>query len=239
MKIFPAIDLKDGKCVRLTKGIFKSAKIYNKNPINQAEIFSNIGFRYLHIVDLDGALTGDLVNIAVIKQIINKFEIKVEVGGGIRNEESVKKLINIGVDKVILGTAAIKDKNFLKKMCSIFPNKIALALDVRDEQLALSGWKEQTKINVITFLNSIKDFGLSRLIYTDINKDGTGKGPNLIDSYKIAKNYKIPLVVSGGISSINDVKKIIYEKQKNIEGVIIGKAIYEKNINLNELIGLC
>ena len=234
MIILPAIDLKKGRCVRLTKGDFKSEKIYNEDPINQAEIFYEAGLNNLHIVDLDGALEGNLINLDIIKKIINKFNIKVEVGGGIRNDESISKLIDLGADKIILGTAAIKDKKFLESSCKKYPEKIALALDVRKNNIAASGWKEQTNINVIDYLNLIKEFGVSRIIYTDIEKDGTNSGPNYNDSYEIADNFEIPLVVSGGISSIKDVNKIISENHK-IEGIIIGKAIYEKRISLEDL----
>jgi len=208
MKIFPAIDLKNGKCVRLTKGKFESEKIYNENPIDQAEIFNNAGFNHLHIIDLDGALKGNLINLDIIKEIIKKFNFKVEVGGGIRNEQNISKLVDAGADKIILGTAAIKDKNFLELCCKKYPTNIALALDVRNNDIATSGWKEQTKINVIDYLNSVKDFGISRLIYTDIEKDGTNTGPNLKDSYAVAEKFNIPLIISGGVSSINDIKKL-------------------------------
>jgi len=234
MKIFPAIDLKNGKCVRLTKGDFKSEKIYNENPIDQAEIFSIAGFKYLHVIDLDGALEGNFVNLHIIEEIVKKFNFKVEIGGGIRNEKSVSKLADIGADKIILGTAAIKDKNFLEICCKKYPENIALSLDVRKNNIATSGWKEQTKINVIDFLNSVKDYGISRLIYTDIDKDGTNTGPNLKDSYTIANRFNIPVVISGGIGSMNDVNKIISENKK-IEGIIVGKAIYENRIKLEQL----
>ena len=234
MKIFPAIDLKNGKCVRLTKGDFKSEKIYNTDPINQAEIFSNAGFKYLHIIDLDGALEGNLVNIEVIKKIVKKFDFKVEVGGGIRSKDSVAKLLDIGSDKIILGTAAIKDKSFLETCCKIFPENIALSLDVRKNNIATSGWKDQTKLNIFDFLNIVKDYGISRLIYTDIDKDGTNLGPNFKDSYKIAETYNIPVIISGGISSMNDINKII-DDNKKIEGIIVGKAIYENKLSLVEL----
>ena len=179
-------------------------------------------------------MEGNLINLDIIKKIINKFNIKVEVGGGIRNDESISKLIDIGADKIILGTAAIKDKNFLESSCKKYPKKIALALDVRKNNIAASGWKEQTNINAVDYLNLIKEFGVSRIIYTDIEKDGTNSGPNYNDSYEIADNFEIPLVISGGISSIKDVNKIIKENQK-IEGIIIGKAIYEKRISLEDL----
>lgn len=232
MKVFPAIDIKNGKCVRLTKGVFDSEKIYNENPINQAEIFKNAGFKNLHIIDLDGALEGQLVNLDIIKNIIDKYSFNLEVGGGVRNESSVSKLIDIGVNKVILGTAAVKNKNFLKLCCKKFPDQIALALDVRKKYIAISGWKDQTELNALDFLQSVKNFGISRIIYTDIDRDGTHLGPNLEDSYLVANKINIPLVISGGVGSIQDVYKI---SSKNIEGVIVGKAIYENKINLEEL----
>ena len=234
MKILPAIDLKNGKCVRLTKGDFSSEKIYNENPINQAEIFFKAGFKFLHMIDLDGALEGNLVNIKIVEEIIKKFNMKVELGGGIRNEKNVSKLIDVGADKIILGTAAIKDRKFLELCCKKYPKNIALALDVRNNKIATSGWKNQTSINVIDYLNSVKDFSISRIIYTDIEKDGTNTGPNLKDSYTIAEKFNIPLVISGGVSSVGDVNKIINDNKK-IEGVIVGKAIYENKINLEEL----
>jgi phosphoribosylformimino-5-aminoimidazole carboxamide ribotide isomerase len=234
MKILPAIDLKNGKCVRLTKGDFKSEKIYNENPINQAEIFSGAGFEYLHIIDLDGALEGNLVNLKIIEEIVKKYNFKVEIGGGIRSEESVTKLLDIGSDKIILGTAAIKDKHFLENCCKKHPRRIALSLDARINNIATSGWKHQTNINIFDFLNSVEDYGISRIIYTDIEKDGTNTGPNFENSYKIADRFNIPLIISGGISSMDDINKIISDNKK-IEGIIVGKAIYENRIKLEEL----
>ena len=234
MKIVPAIDLKNGKCVRLTKGDFKSEKIYNENPIDQAEIFSNESFKYLHIVDLDGALNGSLVNLEIIKKIVKKFNFKVEVGGGIRSEDSIAKLLDIGCDKIILGTAAIEDKSFLESCCKKYLGNIALALDVRKNNIATSGWMDQTNINIFEFLNRVKDYGISRLIYTDIDKDGTNEGPNFEDSYRIADRFNIPVIISGGISSMSDINKIISDNKK-IEGIIVGKAIYENRIKIEEL----
>ena len=234
MKILPAIDLKNGKCVRLTKGDFKSEKIYNENPINQAEIFSGAGFEYLHIIDLDGALEGNLVNLKIIEEIVKKYNFKVEIGGGIRSEESVTKLLDIGSDKIILGTAAIKDKHFLENCCKKHPRRIALSLDARTNNIATSGWKHQANINIFDFLNTVEDYGISRIIYTDIEKDGTNTGPNFENSYKIAESFNIPVIISGGISCMNDVNKIINDNKK-IEGIIVGKAIYENRIKLKML----
>jgi len=234
MKIFPAIDIKNGKCVRLTKGDFKSEKIYNINPVDQAEIFSNAGFKYLHIIDLDGALEGSLINIEIIKEIVKKFNFKIEMGGGIRSKDSVARLLDIGIEKIILGTAAIKDISFLETCCKNFPKNIALSLDARKNKIATSGWREQTQINIFDFLITVKDYGISRLIYTDIDRDGTNTGPNLEDSYEIAERFNLPVIISGGISSMNDINKIINDNKK-IEGIIVGKAIYENRIKLEEL----
>jgi phosphoribosylformimino-5-aminoimidazole carboxamide ribotide isomerase len=234
MKIFPAIDLKNGKCVRLTKGDFKSEKIYNIDPINQAETFSNMGFKYLHIIDLDGALKGSLINLKIIEEIVKKFNFNIQVGGGIRTEDNIAKLLDIGADKIILGTAAIEDKSFLETSCKKHPGSIALSIDARKNNLATSGWKNQTNINIFDFLNTVEDYGISRLIYTDIDKDGTNTGPNFEDSYKIANKFNMPVIISGGVSSMNDINKIISENKK-IEGIIVGKAIYENRIKLEEL----
>jgi phosphoribosylformimino-5-aminoimidazole carboxamide ribotide isomerase len=235
MKIFPAIDIKDGKCVRLTKGDFNQVKIYNTDPMDQIEEFVIHGFKNIHIIDLDGALAGKLINFKIIKKIILKYKINLQIGGGIRNLESIKQLADIGVEKIILGTAAINDKSFLKNACNQFSNKIALAIDVRDKKIALSGWIKQTKIDALEFIKIVENYGVSRLIYTDINRDGTNLGANIQESLLVAKNTKIPIIISGGVSSINDVKDIISHKEKNIEGIIVGKAIYEKKINLKEL----
>jgi len=235
MKIFPAIDIKGGKCVRLTKGDFSQLTIYNDKPIKQIEEFIAYGFKNIHIIDLDGALSGEPVNFAIIKEIILKHKINLQVGGGIRNMKNIQQLIEIGVEKVILGTAAISDTSFLENACNKFSNKIALAIDVRNKKVALSGWKDQTEIDALDFIKMVENFGITRLIYTDINRDGTNLGANILESLSVAKKIKIPLVVSGGISSINDVKNIINYKEKNIEGIIIGKAIYEKKIDLKEL----
>jgi len=234
MKIFPAIDIKDKKCVRLIKGDFGNKTEYEISPINQAEKYKNHGFKNLHIVDLDGALTGETVNIDIIGEIVSKFDLNIEIGGGIRNFESVQKYIDLGVEKVILGSAAIKDKNFLKEVCQKFPNKIALGLDAKDGYLSVSGWKENLNQITLDFLKEVNDYGVSRLIYTDINRDGMKTGPNFEETLKVAEISNCPVIISGGVSSIDDVKKA-KELNKNIEGVIVGKAIYDGDITLEEL----
>jgi len=233
MKIFPAIDIKDKKCVRLVKGDFENKTEYKISPVEQADKYKDHGFKNLHIVDLDGALTGDTVNLNIIQEIVKKFDFKVEIGGGIRNFESIQKYNDAGVEKVILGSAAIKDKNFLKEACQKFPNKIALGLDAKDGYLSVSGWRENSNKLTLDFLKEINDFGSSRLIYTDINRDGTKQSPNFEETAKVADISNCPVVISGGVSSIEDIKKA--KSLKNIEGIIVGKAIYDGDIKLEEL----
>jgi len=234
MKIFPAIDIKDKKCVRLVKGDFDNKTEYEISPIEQAEKYKDHGFKNLHIVDLDGALTGETVNLGIIKDIVSKFNLNVEVGGGIRNFDSIQKYIESGAEKVILGSAAIKDKNFLKEACEKFPNKIALGLDAKDGYLSVSGWKESSNQLTLDYLKEVNDYGVSRLIYTDINRDGMKQSPNFDESLKVADISNCPVIISGGVSSTDDIKKA--KSLKNVEGIIVGKAIYDGDIKLDELI---
>ena len=235
MKIFPAIDIKDRKCVRLVKGDFDNKTEYEISPVDQARKYKDHGFKNLHIVDLDGALTGKTVNIDIIEEIIGKFDLKIEIGGGVRNFESIKKYTDAGVEKVILGSAAIKDKNFLKEACKKFPGNIALGLDVKDGFLSVSGWKENSNLKTLEFLDEVNDYGVSRLIYTDINRDGMKLSPNFDETENIANNSNCPIIISGGVSSIDDIKKAKELRNKNIEGIIVGKAIYDGDIKLDEL----
>ena len=235
MKIFPAIDIQDKKCVRLVKGDFDNKTEYKMSPVEQAGKYKDHGFKNLHIVDLDGALTGETVNLDIIQEIVTKFDLKIEIGGGVRNFESIKKYNNVGVEKVILGSAAIKDKNFLKEACEKFPNKIALGLDAKDGYLSVSGWKESSNQLTLDYLKEVNDYGASRLIYTDINRDGMKQSPNFEETAKVADTSNCPVIISGGVSSIHDIKKAKKLNNKNIEGIIVGKAIYDGDINLDEL----
>ena len=236
MKIFPAIDIKDKKCVRLVKGEFDNKTEYEMSPIDQAEKYNDHGFINLHIVDLDGALTGVTVNLDIIQEIVKKFNLKIEVGGGVRNIDNIQKYIDSGVEKVILGSAAIKDKSFLKEACERFPNQIALGLDAKDGYLSVSGWQENSNKLTLDYLKEVNDFGASRLIYTDINQDGMKQGPNFEETSKVADISNCPVIISGGVSSIDDIKKAKKLNNNNIEGIIVGKAIYDGDINLDELI---
>jgi phosphoribosylformimino-5-aminoimidazole carboxamide ribotide isomerase len=235
MKIFPAIDIKDKKCVRLLKGNFVNQTTYEQSPFDQASRYKDAGLLNLHMVDLDGALTGELINLEIIENIVKKLNISMEIGGGIRSMDKIQAYIDIGVDKVILGSAAIKDPNFLRKACEKFKNKIALGLDAKKGKLLVSGWKETTNQTAEDYLRNVNEYCFSRVIYTDIDRDGTKTGPNLEETINIAKISSSPVVVSGGIASIEDIKKIKTLNEFNIEGVIVGKAIYDGDIDLNEL----
>ncbi len=234
MKIFPAIDIKDKKCVRLVKGDFDNKTEYEISPIEQAGEYKDYGFKNLHIVDLDGALTGETVNLDIIKNIVSKFDLKVEIGGGIRSLDSIQKYIDFGVEKVILGSAAIRDQNFLKEACKKFPDKIALGLDAKDGYLSVSGWKEKSNQMTLDYLKKVNDYGVSRLIFTDINRDGMKQSPNFDETIKVADMSNCPVIISGGVSSLDDIKQA--KNLKNVEGIIVGKAIYDGDIKLKELV---
>ena len=234
MKIFPAIDIKDKKCVRLIKGDFNNKTEYKISPLDQASKYKDHGFQNLHIVDLDGALTGKTINLDIIQEIVRKYNLKIEIGGGVRSLDSIKQYIDAGVEKVILGSGAIKNKEFLKEACENFKTQIALGLDAKDGNLSVSGWKENLNVKTIDFLKEVNSYGASRIIYTDINRDGMKTGPNFDETLKIAELSNCPVVISGGVSSINDIKKA-KELNNKIEGIIVGKAIYDGDIKLNEL----
>ena len=234
MIIYPAIDLQDGKCVRLAKGNFDEKKIYSRSPLEQAKVFQEIGFKYLHIVDLDRTISKDKSNLETIKNIIDNTTLNIQVGGGLRTEDTIEEVIDLGIDNAVLGTAAVNNPDLLITMSQKYKNKISVGLDVREKMIALQGWKDQTQISCFDFLNTIKNLPLRSIIFTDINKDGMKQGINIDDTLKMAESSKISVIASGGVSNIEDIKMI---KSKNkIGGVIVGKAIYDGLINLNDLV---
>ena len=235
MIIFPAIDIKDGVCVRLIKGDYRQITSYENTPIDQATKYFQNGFNNIHIVDIDGALRGRAVNSFIINEIVKKIKSKIQIGGGIRTIDDISRWVEMGVDKVVMGTAAVENLELLETACNKFKNKIAVALDAKDGLIALSGWTKRTNISAIDFIKKIQNFGVSRIIYTDINRDGTKQGPNIEDTVELSSKAKIPLVISGGVSSLEDIKKIKSLSNSNIEGVIIGKAIYDGDIKINDL----
>jgi len=235
MIIFPAIDIKDGVCVRLIKGDYRQITSYENTPIDQAKKYFQNGFNNIHIVDIDGALRGRAVNSFIINEIVKKIKSKIQIGGGIRTIDDISRWVEMGIDKVVMGTAAVENIELLETACNKFKNKIAVSLDVKDGLIALSGWKKQTNISAIDFIKKIQNFGVSRIIYTDINRDGTKQGPNIKDTVELSSKATIPLVISGGVSSLEDIKKIKSLSNSNIEGVIVGKSIYDGDIKINDL----
>ena len=235
MLIIPAIDLYNGSAVRLSKGDYNQMKIYSNDPPLFVEKFSVAGAKYLHVVDLEGAKEGTNANFDIIKAIIAKSNIKVEVGGGIRNDAIVKKYIDIGVDRVILGTAAVKDPLFLQRSVEKYGDKIAVGVDIKDGYVAVKGWIEVTDLECDDFCSRLEEIGVKTVICTDISKDGMMNGTN-IELYKeMNKKFNLDIVASGGISSIDDIKKL---KEMNIYGAILGKALYENAIDLSEAVSV-
>jgi len=236
MIVYPAIDLQDGKCVRLTKGDFDQQTVYEKSPLEQAKLFEDKGFKFLHIVDLDRTIDKEKSNLQTIKEIVQNTNLRVQVGGGLRTKDTIKEVIDLGVENAVLGTAAVNEPDLLIEVSEKYKNKISVGLDVRNQMIALKGWKDQTQILCFEFLRQIKNLPLKSIIFTDINKDGMKEGINLEDTLKMAESSNIPVIASGGVSSIKDIQTI--KNQKKIYGVVVGKAIYDGHIKLNELVNL-
>ena len=234
MIIYPAIDLKNQKCVRLYKGDFSKEEIFNHSPLDQAQQFEELGFGNLHIVDLDRTLDSNSSNLISIKEIVKNTKLKVQVGGGLRTLENIKEVLNLGVENIIMGTAAVENISLLKEVASKYPNQISVGVDVRKGFLALKGWTDQTQLSASEFIEQIKECKIKSIIFTDIDKDGTKEGVNLDETLKLTTLTKVPIIASGGVANIEDVLNI--QKTKKIGGVIIGKAIYDGSINLEELV---
>lgn len=233
MKIFPAIDLKNGKCVRLFQGEFKSSKVVGEDPLQTALNFANQGAEYLHMVDLDGALNGSIKNFNSINKIINKLKIPIQLGGGIRNLDTIEMLLKKGMGRVILGTSALNNPPLVKEAVKEFGEKIAIGIDARDGFVAVEGWQKSSKIEYIDFAKQMENLGIKTIIFTDISRDGTLTGPNFEATGKINDEVTCNIIASGGMKCIEDIKKL---KKMNIYGVIIGKALYSGNISLEEAI---
>ncbi|MFH0773659.1 MAG: 1-(5-phosphoribosyl)-5-[(5-phosphoribosylamino)methylideneamino]imidazole-4-carboxamide isomerase [bacterium] len=236
MKMLPAIDLKNGKCVRLFQGDYTRETIYEEDPAVMAQKWEAQGAKILHVVDLDGAKEGRMVNINSIKKIINAVSIPIQVGGGVRTLSSITELIRINVLKIILGTIVLEDKELFNKAIDIYGEKIIVSLDSKDRVLMKNGWLEKTNKNVLSTVQELKNYGVRSIIFTDITKDGTMTEPNYKTIRSIINKTKIDLIIAGGISSIEQIVKL---KKMNVGGVIIGKALYEGKINLKEAVPLC
>jgi len=233
MQIIPAIDIKNGKCVRLFQGDYDKETIYSSNPIEMALNWKNQGAKIIHIVDLDGAKSGKSKITKIVQKIINDVRIPVEIGGGIRNLITMKRLFNIGVTRIILGTVALEKINLLKKLIDLYGDKVIVSVDVNNGMLMKKGWLEVSNFSLIPIIKQIEKVGVKTVIFTDITRDGTLTEPNYKNIMLIRKNTKMKLIIAGGISSINQIKKL---QRIKVDGVIIGKALYEEKINLKEVI---
>ncbi|MEN6321566.1 MAG: 1-(5-phosphoribosyl)-5-[(5-phosphoribosylamino)methylideneamino]imidazole-4-carboxamide isomerase [Syntrophaceae bacterium] len=238
MIIIPAIDLKDGRCVRLAQGDFKRVTVYSDDPVQMAKTWQNNGAERIHIVDLDGSLAGIPQNKSVIQSIVEEIDVPVQVGGGIREIKTIETYIKMGVNWVILGTMALRDKKFVRKACDTFKGNIILGIDAKDGKVAVTGWTEQTKESAIDVAKGYEGYGLAAIVYTDIKRDGMETGVNIDATQSIAAAVDIPVIASGGVSCIHDIRKLRDVEKFGITGVIIGKALYSGAISLKEAIHL-
>ena len=239
MILFPAIDIKDGKVVRLLQGKFDQLTEYSADPLSMARHWKKLGAEWLHLVDLDGAQSGEMKNISVIKQIVEAVGIPVEVGGGIRYQEIVDALLSGGIQRIVLGTKVIEDREFLKHNLKKAKSRLAVSVDCSKGFVSGRGWTETSKLKAIDFVKELENLGVETIIYTDISRDGTLKGPNFDGIKEILNTVKINVIASGGISCLDDVKRLIELKSKNLLGAITGKAIYEGKLDFKKAVELC
>jgi phosphoribosylformimino-5-aminoimidazole carboxamide ribotide isomerase len=233
MEIIPAIDIRGGKCVRLYQGDYNQETVFNEDPVTAALTWYSQGARWLHIVDLDGAVAGEPQNIEVVEEIIKESDLLIELGGGIRQEEVAEKLLRQGVRRIILGTAAIENRGLIKKLCQQFKEAIAVSLDARDGKIAIHGWQKDTVVEVPQLSREMVDAGVRRFIYTDIKKDGTLTEPNFDMINRLLAEANVPIIAAGGISMLEHLRRL---KELGVEGAIIGKALYTGDIDLGEAI---
>lgn len=238
MILFPAIDLKDGKCVRLKQGEMDQATVFSESPADQAALFEAQGFKWIHIVDLNGAFEGKPVNAAAVKSIVAKVKVPLQLGGGIRDMGMIEHWLNNGIARVILGTIALRNPQLVKDACNLFPGKIAVGIDAKGGMVAVEGWAETSSVTVEELALKFEDAGVAAIIYTDIDRDGMMQGPNVEATGKLAQRLTTPVIASGGVSSLEDLKAIKALEKKGVVGVISGRAIYDGRIPIGEALRL-
>lgn len=238
MILFPAIDLKNGEAVRLQQGDMARATVFNRDPSAQAAAFEAAGFEWLHLVDLDGAFAGRPVNALAVAAILKKVKIPVQLGGGIRNLETVERWLGEGIARVIIGTAAVRDPDFVKQAARRFPGKIAVGIDARAGKVAVSGWAEETQLEAAELARLFEGAGVSAIIYTDVERDGMLQGLNLDATIELADAVSIPVIASGGLASLDDVKKLLEPRAKKLEGAIAGRALYDGRLDAKAALDL-
>ncbi|MGK7933015.1 MAG: 1-(5-phosphoribosyl)-5-[(5-phosphoribosylamino)methylideneamino]imidazole-4-carboxamide isomerase [Microcystaceae cyanobacterium] len=236
MDVIPAIDLLDGRCVRLYQGDYEQSQVYDENPVKVAQQWEEQGAIRLHLVDLDGAKQGKPVNLGVIQSIIQEIKIPVQVGGGLRTLESVRQLLDNGVTQVILGTIAVENPDLVQELCQTFPKKIIVGIDARDGKVATKGWLETSEVLATDLAQNMEKLGAAAIIYTDIKRDGTLIGPNKEALRELANKITIPVIASGGISSLTDVLGLLSLEPLGVTGMITGRALYTGDLNLSEAI---
>ncbi len=238
MIIIPAVDIKDGRCVRLHQGRKDAETIYSDDPVQMAKKWESQGAELIHVIDLDGAFQQHPQNSDAIKKTVEQLDIPVQVGGGIRNEKTIRQYIEIGVERVIIGTEAIKNPKLVKKACKAFPEQIVVAIDARRGMVAVEGWTQTTPMKAIDLAKRFEDCGVAAINFTDIDRDGMQTGPNIEETRRIAEAISIPVIASGGVSTIDDIKNLLPLNAMGISGIIIGKALYSGSLDLKEAIAL-
>ena len=231
MILFPAIDLKDGVCVRLEQGDMNRATVFNRDPASQAHRFETQGFRYLHLVDLDGAFSGKPVNASAVERILETVSIPVQLGGGIRDMATADAWLSKGVTRVIIGTAAVRDPTFVKDAARRFPDRVAVGLDARNGKVAVEGWAESSELTVLEIARRFEDAGVAAIIYTDIERDGLLTGLNLDATIALAESVSVPVIASGGLASVADIRALLEPKAAKIGGAIAGRALYDGRLD--------
>ena len=234
MIFFPAIDIYQGKCVRLEKGDFEKKTIFNEDPVDQAKFFEDMGCNWIHVVDLDGAKNGSSSNFNIVEEISLKTNLKIQFGGGVRSIAKIKSLLDAGIERVVIGTKAINDISFLDVVCRDFPNKIVIGIDARKGKVSIEGWTKDSGINANELAINAEKKGVCAIIFTDIDKDGLMSGPNIPSTLEIAKAVNIPVIVSGGVSAIEDVIEVKENEGSGIGGLICGRAVYDKKVDIKE-----
>lgn len=236
MQLYPAIDMKDGKCVRLTQGLFDNVKVYSDSPGDMAKLWVSKGATFLHLVDLDGALTGKSVNEEAIRSVVGAVDVPVQVGGGIRSREAVEMMLGLGVSRVIIGTRAVREPEFVRELVESFgPERIVAGIDARDGMVAVEGWETVSEKKASDLCREMKGFGVRHVVYTDISRDGMLSGPNVEATKRLTLETGMDIIASGGVSSMEDLRRLCDE---GIQGAIIGKALYEKRLDLQEAVRL-
>ena len=238
MILFPAIDLKNGEAVRLEQGDMARATVFNRDPAAQARSFESQGFEWLHLVDLDGAFAGKPVNARAVAAILKAVKIPVQLGGGIRNLATVERWLAEGITRVIIGTAAVRDPDFVKAAAKQFPGKVAVGIDARAGKVAVSGWAEETQLEAVELARLFENGGVAAIVYTDVERDGMMQGLNLDATLALAENVSIPVIASGGLASIDDVRALLQPRARKLEGAIAGRALYDGRLDAKEALAL-